>query len=274
MEIKLIAMDLDGTALQNDRCSFSARLNAALVEAHRRGIHIAPVTGRQYKLLPPALKGHPVWENLAVLCNGAQVRRLDDGAVLSRLDICGDTLRKLLKLAEDYGLPIEFSRDGKLYLTKNSFRRQIGRPELTFHRDIILAENGIVIDAMEPLCEEQVEKVNLLCIDEPKRGAVEQELKRIPVSAVWSSASSMEITHPKATKARGVAELCRILGIPMENVMAMGDSGNDESMLCQAGFSVAMGNAPDHVKAWADAVTERNDRDGAAIAIETYVLNQ
>ena len=56
MDIRLIAMDLDGTALQPDRCSFSSRLNAALKEAHKRGIAIVPVTGRQFNMLPPAVQ--------------------------------------------------------------------------------------------------------------------------------------------------------------------------------------------------------------------------
>lgn len=55
MDIQLIAMDLDGTALLDDHRSFSPRLTAALLEAHRRGIAIAPVTGRQFVLLPPPL---------------------------------------------------------------------------------------------------------------------------------------------------------------------------------------------------------------------------
>lgn len=272
MEIKLIAMDLDGTALQKDHCSFSSRLNAALEAAYRKGVQIAPVTGRQYQLLPPALRGHLVWENLVVLCNGGQIRNLATGEVLYRLDIGEKALRDLLILADRYGLPIEFSVDGKLYLTKLDYQRQFGRPELAFHRDTILAENGIVVDSLEPLCAEQIEKVNLLCIGADVRDAVAQALQNIEVSAVWASSSSMEITHPEATKAKGLKVLCRMLDVSLDNVLAMGDSGNDESMLRQAGFSVAMGNAPDHVKAWAHAVTETNDRDGAAIAIEKYVL--
>ena len=82
MEIKLICMDLDGTALQSDRSSFSPRLTAALEAAHAKGIAIAPVTGRQYGLLPPAVTCHPVWENLVVTCNGGQVYRLGTGECL------------------------------------------------------------------------------------------------------------------------------------------------------------------------------------------------
>lgn len=274
MEIKLIAMDLDGTALQNDRKTFSPRLHRALEAAYKRGVIIAPVTGRQFELLPEVLKTHPVWESLAVLCNGAQVRRLSDGQVLSRMDIGAQALRDMLAFAERRSLPVEFSVNGKLHLTARDFDRQLPWPDLQFHRDTILASRGVIVESLEPLCREPVEKINLLCIPAEIRDAVTEELKQIAVSAVWSSATSMEITHPEATKGRGVEELCRLLGVPMETVMALGDSGNDETMLRRAGLGVAMGNAPDYVKAWADAVTETNWNDGAAIAIERYVLTQ
>lgn len=274
MEIKIIAMDLDGTALQSDRCSFSPRLQRALNEAHKRGVHIVPVTGRQYELLPPAVKGHPEWENLAVLCNGGQVRRLADGELLSGLTICGQALKQLLDLARDWDLPIEFSVDGKLHLTRDDYEKQKPVPELSFHRDIILANHGVVVDGLEPLCGERVEKVNLLCIPPNRKQALEQALQGIAVSAVWSSASAMEITHPDATKGQGLAQICWILGLSLSQVMAMGDSGNDITMLRQAGLGVAMGNAPDFVKQAADVVTESNENDGAAIAIERYVLEQ
>ena len=84
----------------------------------------------------------------------------------------------------------------------------------------------------------------------------------------------MEITHPDAQKGIALEALCALLDIPLENTMAMGDSGNDESMLKMAGLGIAMGNAPDFIKAAADAVTESNDLDGAAIAIERYALNR
>ena len=69
-----------------------------------------------------------------------------------------------------------------------------------------------------------------------------------------------------------LAQLCRLLDIPMAQTMALGDSGNDESMLRAAGLGVAMGNAPAHIRAIADAVTDTNEHDGAAIAIEQFVL--
>ena len=274
MDIRMICMDLDGTALQRDRSSFSPRLVKALEEAHCRGIAIVPVTGRQFGLLPQPLKEHPVWENLAVLCNGGQVRRLSTGQLLSGLDIRGDALEQLLALAEKYDLPMEFSVDSRLYLTAHSLRSQQDDPGLVFHRDVILAKNGETVPSLAPLCRETVEKVNLLCIPEHLRDTLVQELQAIAVSAVWSSRNCMEITHPDAHKGRGLEEACRLLDIPVECTMALGDSGNDIAMLRRAGLGVAMGNAPDFVKEAAHVVTDPYDEDGAAKAIERYALDR
>ena len=272
MDIRLIAMDLDGTALQSDRCTFSPRLHKALEAAHAQGITVAVITGRQYKLLPPVLQGSYDWWNLAVLCNGGQIRDVKTGKLLHSLTIAPEALARLLELAEKYSLPIEFSVDSTLYLTEDAYRAQLPWKELTFHRDTILKHHGCTVPSLAPFCHRDVEKVNLLCITEEIRDALEQDLQSVAVSAVWSSSSSMEITHPDATKGNALTALCHLLDIPEEAAMALGDSGNDLTMLRRAGLGVAMGNAPDFVKAAADATTEANTADGAAIAIETYAL--
>ncbi len=272
MNIRLIAMDLDGTALGNDHCSFSPRLTAALEEAHKKGIAIVPVTGRQYRLLPPPLQTHPLWSGLAVLCNGGQIRQLETGRILQQLDIPREALRQLTALAERFDIPLEFSRDGKLHLTPRSLMQQQGIDSLTFHREVILANNGVIVDSLVPLWEVPVEKAQLPYIPPRLREAVEAALRDIDVSAVRSSQTSMEITHSLATKGAALRAVCRLLEIPLEQTMALGDSGNDITMLQISGLGIAMGNAPDFVKSAADAVTEDNDADGAAKAIETYAL--
>lgn len=272
--IQLIAMDLDGTALQADRCSFSPRLNAALKAAHEQGVFVVPVTGRQFDLLPPAVQGHPVWESLAVLCNGGQIRRLGTGECLYRLDILGTALENLLAVTEKYDLPIEFSVDSRLHLTQASYNQELPVEALRFHVHTILKKSGVIVESLHPMCSHpSIEKALLPYIPVHLRSAVEEELKTIAVSAVWASSSSMEITHPDAAKGTAIEQLSRLLDIPMENIMAIGDSGNDVTMLRRAGLGIAMGNAPDFVKAAADAVTETNLNDGAAIAIENYVLH-
>lgn len=273
MDIRLIAMDLDGTTLLADRRSFSPRLCRALEQAHARGIRIIPVTGRQFQLLPPAVARKPIWSDLVVLCNGAQIRQLSTGEILFQNTICPSSLKELLRLAQDFDLPIEFSVDSVLHLTNRSLTLQQGVENLHFHLDTILARHGEIVDSLEPVCAMPVEKVNLPYIPQPLHRAVEQALLEIEAAAVWSGSTSMEITHPDATKGSALLRLSTLTGIPTANMMALGDSGNDESMLRAAGLGVAMGNAPGFVKATAAAVTETNENDGAAIAIERYALN-
>ena len=97
-------------------------------------------------------------------------------------------------------------------------------------------------------------------------------MARMSFSAAWSGPHVMEVTHRDATKGKGLLSLCARLGLDRAQSFAIGDSGNDVPMLRDAGFSVAMGSAPDFVMACADAVSLPNTEDGAALAIERYVL--
>ena len=83
----------------------------------------------------------------------------------------------------------------------------------------------------------------------------------------------MEFTSPIATKGQAVKFLTEnVLGLEAQNVMAIGDNFNDKEMLKYAGIGVAMGNAPDGVKAIADYITSDVHHDGVAQAIQHFKL--
>ncbi|GAC1389402.1 MAG: sugar-phosphatase [Ktedonobacteraceae bacterium] len=84
--------------------------------------------------------------------------------------------------------------------------------------------------------------------------------------------AEMAIMHTHCSKATGLAALARRLEIPLVQVMAIGDNNNDIEMLEAVGWGVAMGQASDTVKSIAHAVTTSNAEDGVAIAIEQYAL--
>ena len=272
MDIKLICMDLDGTALQSDRKSFSPRLIAALEAAHKKGIAIAPVTGRQYGLLPPAVTCHPVWENLVVTCNGGQIYRLGTGERLFGQDIGETALRRLLAIAERFGIPLEMSVDSRLHLTRRSYDAQLPHKNLDFHVHTILARSGVIVDSLAPLCTQSVEKAQLPHIPPAIAAQVEQALSTIEISAVWSSDTSMELTHPEASKGNALAWVSQRLGFQLENTMAFGDSLNDLSMLTTSGHGVAMGNARSDVKSLLSHTCLSNEEDGVARYLEQHIL--
>jgi len=84
--------------------------------------------------------------------------------------------------------------------------------------------------------------------------------------------AELTVMDKGCNKASGVATLAQALTIPMAEVMAIGDNNNDIAMLQSVGWGVAMGQAPVHVKAAANAVTTSSWEDGAAQAIERYAL--
>jgi len=83
---------------------------------------------------------------------------------------------------------------------------------------------------------------------------------------------SLQATHPQASKGLGLAYLARHLGIPREAVMAIGDYDNDVDMVAWAGLGVAVGNASPRLLAVADEIVPPFDEEGAAVAIERYIL--
>jgi Cof subfamily protein (haloacid dehalogenase superfamily) len=90
--------------------------------------------------------------------------------------------------------------------------------------------------------------------------------------AARSQAYYLDVIAPGISKGRIVEVLADRLGLARDEIAVLGDMGNDLEMFAAAGFPIAMGNAPDHVKARAKGTTGTNDEDGWADAIHRYVL--
>ena len=81
-----------------------------------------------------------------------------------------------------------------------------------------------------------------------------------------------EVTSPQANKGQALVTLAAFLGVDLAHTAALGDGGNDPAMFHKAGLSIAMGQAQEEVRRQADRVTASNVDDGAAQAIERYIL--
>ena len=97
---------------------------------------------------------------------------------------------------------------------------------------------------------------------------------RSPISAsvVRSQPYYLDITHPLANKGDALSEIAKLLGVPLAEIAAIGDGGNDVAMFERSGLSIAMGNASPEVQRAADFVTDSNSEDGFANAIERFIL--
>ena len=120
-----------------------------------------------------------------------------------------------------------------------------------------------------------LDKVQALFADMGERSRAWMELKENSgLELVGSLKYNIEINAAGVNKGTGLVNLGRLLGIRREEIMAFGDGDNDETMLREVGFGVAMANAEEQVKAASDYVTLSNEEDGVAAAIEKFVLSQ
>ena len=90
---------------------------------------------------------------------------------------------------------------------------------------------------------------------------------------VRSATFFLEFLNKKVNKGTGLELLASHLGVKQEEVIAMGDAGNDLHMIEYAGMGIAMGNAFKEVKEAANYITDNNENDGVATAIEKFVLS-
>lgn len=106
--------------------------------------------------------------------------------------------------------------------------------------------------------------------DAPVIRALQERLKpQFPHLEIHRSKDEyLEIVNKRATKAQAIAFMGERLGVPAAESVAFGDNYNDLDMLRYAGYSVAMGNAPDDIKAECSIITAPNDEDGLAQVLE------
>ena len=89
---------------------------------------------------------------------------------------------------------------------------------------------------------------------------------------IYDSGFALHITDKRVNKGTSLRYLCERNSINMENVMAIGDSQNDEDFLKEAGYKISVGNAEDKLKEISTYTCEKKFGDGVAEAIEKFAL--
>jgi len=264
MAYKLIAADLDGT-LRAEQHPFTPRLRDAVRRAQARGVRVVIATGRIYRTAAPFARDLGLTD--AIICNhGATIRDAGSSEILFEKQVPLDLAREIIARASD-DLTVIACVEEEFYTPHLSVDAQkfVGS-----YRDHL----HVVPDLARSLCGEP-QKI-LFVSDESVTASLFVELKirfGSLLQVVQSFPLYVELTHREASKGNAVAWLARRWNIAREQVIALGDQGNDCSMIEWAGLGVAMGNAIDSVKALADFVAPRADEDGAAAVIEKFVLD-
>lgn len=242
---RLLALDLDGTTLLNSK-EISMNTYAAIQKAMDKGIIVIFTTGRGVP------NTEEYWKRLGldspmVLLNGAEIWK-KPGELLERHFIQSEQFKKLHMIA----LNTNSTYWG--YSVEGIMRKSDWTDEMY---EQAWMKFGIRHDHV----------------------SVIQKIRK--TIANWdgleitqSESNNLEISVSGITKEYGIKKVCSLLGIELDEVMAIGDSWNDFLMLQSVGLGVAMGNAKDDIKKIANWITDTNEEDGVAKAIYRYLLNE
>ena len=275
MTIKLIALDLDGTTLNNNRV-ISAANRQALEAAVDKGVNVVIATGRTFSALPP-----DVFEirgiQYVLTSNGAVITDLRTKQVVYENCIAPDAVEAAVDLLKQYDFMIETFTDGNAYIEKSHYDH-IKETRLSFrHVDYVLTTRQPVAGLYDFILEhkEHIENINVNFENQEDRAMMREVLSKLPKTTLTTSFDhNLEIGGATTSKAGALKELGKVLGVAPEEMMAVGDSPNDMAMMQIAGMPVAVGNAKEEVKAIAKYVTATNHEDGVAQAVQKFVLDQ
>jgi hypothetical protein len=272
MDIKLIALDLDGTLLDSQK-RLSRKNEEVLRKCAERGIEIVPCTGRIWRGIPDFIRNLP-GVHYAITVNGAVVEDVQHGCTLSEKKFETETAMDLVRLARKFFTMYDAYIDGKGYGEAYfiDHMEAYGVPgEL---KEMILQTRNPVPDLMEYIREQKrpVEKLNYFFKDPEERlRAKAALLARDDVVVSSSFSCNLEINALGATKGDGIVCLANHLGIDPACTMGFGDGENDLTMMTKAGIGVAMANGMEAAKNAADYITLSNDEDGVAAALEHFL---
>lgn len=276
MKIKAVLMDMDGTLLGKSQVAVSVRNMSAIQQAIAKGVHVIPCTGRVYNMLPPQLLTQ---EGLRyfVTSHGARVYDKKENVSIYEDLIPAEQSAELMRLLEGYGLYNEIAADGTIYFEK-SVTEPFDMSIVPEHHIWYVRDNCYT--AVEKPSEYfsangiGLEKMNLYAIPQ----ALQQELYNKLTATGYikhtrpGAGPNLEFAHHTLDKIRATDAVLERLGVSYEETLAIGDSSSDLEIIKACGVGIAMGNAPDNIKAVANDVTGINTEDGLAAAFEKYVL--
>jgi Cof subfamily protein (haloacid dehalogenase superfamily) len=260
MSYRLLAIDLDGTLLTRHK-RILPRTRGALDAAAGLGCRVVIATGRSYAVARYfcdglTLSAPQITYNGAVIHDPAQSR-----------DLCQYLVPPVyVKPGVDFfmeaSVPVALFTPQTLYLDRRIPRPQAWLPGRSGVLELIPDVRAV---ATQP-CIKVVGHSDPLTIATVRPLAVERFGHALYVTQ--TSSELLELLHPEVSKGAALRRIAHMLGVARDEVIAFGDSHNDLDMLEFAGVGVAMGNASAEVKALADLITDSNEDDGIATALE------
>jgi Cof subfamily protein (haloacid dehalogenase superfamily) len=262
--IRLVVSDIDGTLVTPDKV-ITPRAMAAVKALESAGVAFSIVSARPPRGMAPVAKALGVRQPYAGFNGGALVG--PDGAPIAAERLPEETARTILvRLAERKVATWVFA-DEEWFLTS------LKEPEIDRERRAIGFSPTVVPDFDR--FADRIDKIVGVSDDPAGLAAVESEAQGWVAGHAIAQRSQtyyLDFTALTANKGHAVQAICRAAGFKPEETAVIGDMSNDVAMFRVAGFSVAMGQASEAVRAEAKAVTASNTDDGFAKAIEQLIL--
>ena len=268
MSIKLVAVDIDGTLLNNQK-EITPEVFSAVQDAKAAGVKIVIATGRPIagvqKLLEELELNQP--DNYVVTFNGGLVQDTVTGQELIKETLTYDDYLDIELLGRKLGVHMHaITKDG-IY-TAN---RNIGKYTVY---ESNLVSMPIFYRTPEEMADKEI--VKCMFIDEPE--ILDAAIEKIPAefyerySINKSAPFYLELLKKNVDKGSAITHLAEKLGLTKDETMAIGDEENDRAMLEVVGNPVVMENGNPEIKKIAKYITKSNDESGVAHAIRTWVL--
>ena len=266
-EIKMIVMDLDDTLLNSD-LEISDYTRSVIFNAQRRGIKIVIASGRPTPAIMPYAEDLKLADNggFVISYNGAIVTDCASRKEIFRCTLTWENIDLLMDAYTKQGAYIHSYIDGKVVTpTPNEYTDFEGQ---------LTGMPVVVVDDLRSAMNQEVVKVLMLQEPAVLKG-IEKNLKPVVRDSMSMNISKpffLEFTNSSVDKSKTIGILCERLGFSKSEVMAIGDSYNDLTMIRDCGLGVAMLNGPDDVKKYAKHITHCNNTDGVATAINRFAL--
>jgi len=267
LPIRLLALDLDGTIIDS-RMRVSPRVRRALRSAVDAGVHVILASGRFFRTVRLFAQDLGIEEPL-ICYQGALIQDPNSAQVYFKRGVPLHLAGEFVNFVQEHGWDLGICIDDCIYAQHDATR-------LRFYAEYSPVENELqLVDDLRSILSS--EPLKLVVVTEEEQAAMVRDMLQERFAGrlriMRSFSQFVEGTSLEASKGRALAFLAGRLGATQAETMAIGDNDNDVDMVAWAGLGVAMGNASAAVKAVADYVAPSLEEDGAAEAIERFILS-
>jgi Cof subfamily protein (haloacid dehalogenase superfamily) len=268
--VRLLALDLDDTLLRSD-LTISYQTRNAIKKAEAAGVIVVLASGRVPAAMDQfaGLLGLHKKAGYLICNNGTLIQESHTGKIVYEIRMDAKTALTAFDLADAEGFPVQIYEDDIMYVSRHN--------EYTGYDQKLTGLRQVVVENFRAMVGGGCHK--LLIPGDPALLIPLESILRTyledSVTIFTSKPYFLEILPADTNKGAALEKVANILGIDQKDVIAIGDSMNDEAMLRWAGLGIAMANSDERIKNIADLVTTKdNDDDGVAEVIEKYILSK